>query len=115
MPKYHNQKVRVEGRAFASAAEARRWHELRLLEQAGLISDLVCQPSFVIQPTFHDWQGKTVRQVSYVADFAYFDHGAGVRVIEDVKGCPTQAWRLKWKLAQYVWREAGWRWVVVKA
>ncbi len=70
----------------ASKKEAARLSELRLLEKAGEIQNLVVQPEF---PIFIN--GKKV--FTYVADAAYFDGKR--RIVEDTKGVRTQVYRLK--------------------
>jgi hypothetical protein len=92
--KYNAIKTEIDGRVFASRAEARRYSELCLLEKAGEIRNLECQPKFPI----------TVNKKHicyYIADFQYSNEG-GV-IIEDVKGVKTPVYKLKKKLveAQY--------------
>lgn len=88
--KYGAQRTEFDGRVFDSRAEAERYAELRLLERAGLISGLECQPVYVLQ------DGPRETRVTYRADFAYVEDGR--RVVEDVKGVETALWRLKAKL-----------------
>lgn len=106
--KYRNEPVRVDGYAFDSEAEARRWRNLRLLEVAGQIAGLKVHPVYEVFAAFHDSQGRRVRAITWEADFAYAE--AGRRVVEDVKsrgrrkgkrwvgGTCTEAWRIKVKL-----------------
>lgn len=77
--KYGAEPTYVGGLRFASKAEARRYEELTLIERAGGISDLVCQPRFVIV----DKSGHG-RALYYVGDFSYTEGGR--TVVEDVKG-----------------------------
>lgn len=95
--KYGNRKTIVNGIKFDSKAEAERYRELRLLEKAGEIKDLILQPEFLLQDKFR-YNGKTERAVKYIADFKYFDIAKGVYVVEDVKGVETEAFRIKRKL-----------------
>lgn len=92
-PKYRNKKVMIDGRTFDSIREGKRYQELRLLEKAGEISHLECQPRFKLfcgtRPVLFD----SGRQATYVADFAYFDGER--RVIEDAKGFRTPEYKLK--------------------
>jgi hypothetical protein len=91
MTKYHAIKTEIDGRVFASRAEGRRYSELCLLEKAGEIENLECQPVFQI----------FVNQkhiCNYLADFKYTNHG--VTIIEDVKGLKTPVYRLKKKLVE---------------
>jgi len=113
--KYGNRPTTVDGHAFASKAEARRYRELRLLEAAGEIRDLVLQPRFELQAGF-EYRGRRVLPITYVADFQYWDRRTGERVIEDVKGHRTEAYRIKAKLFVRLCREQhGWRFEEVEA
>lgn len=89
--KYNAIKTEVDGRVFASRREARRYEELVILEKAGEISGLVCQPNFRI----------TVNEkhiCNYIADFQYTDEIKDELVVEDVKGMKTPVYKLKKKL-----------------
>ena len=95
----------MDGRTFDSQAEARRFRELRLLEDSNLIVDLVTQPEFILLAAFEDVQGRKHKGIKYVADFAYTDKD-GNRIVEDVKGgkaTQTPAFRIKfkWAIAKY--------------
>jgi hypothetical protein len=90
--KFKNIPTEVDGIAFASKKEARRYGELKLLERAGRIFDLKVHPSFPL-----DVNGHPVCR--YVGDFAYTENGA--RVVEDVKSPITRkhpVYRIKAKL-----------------
>ena len=98
--KYHNKKTEVDGIVFDSRKEAMRWHELRLMERAGLISDLKRQVVFCLIPNLKDDSGKIIeRAVKYVADFCYIQNG--MAVVEDVKGIRTREYVLKRKMMLY--------------
>ena len=90
--KYGNTKVTVDGIEFDSKAEACRYGDLKLLVRAGEITDLDLQPKFDLFG-----QGHT-KICSYRADFGYTVVKTRLRVIEDVKGMKTPAYRLKAKL-----------------
>ena len=82
--KYKNRKVFIDGIKFDSAKEARRYRELKLLEDAGEITDLRRQVRYELIPA-QRIDGKLVeRKVDYVADFVYQKDGK--TVVEDVKG-----------------------------
>lgn len=86
----------VEGIVFASLREARRFVELRQMERAGLISELICQPSFPVQIG-------DAHFCTYRADFSYNDTREGGLVIEDVKSTGSrkdEAFRLRRKAAE---------------
>lgn len=88
--KYGNEPVTVDGHRFQSKREARRYGELKLLERAGVITNLELQPCFTITVNGQ-------RVCTYYADFAYVDR-SGHRVVEDAKGFKTAVYRLKRKL-----------------
>lgn len=93
--KYGARRTFLDGRWFDSAAEAKRYTTLRLLERAGCIRDLKCQPAFRLYGA-----GGTL-VCSYRADFQYDivrADGAGRRVVEDVKGKRTEAYKIKARL-----------------
>ncbi|MDR3243256.1 MAG: DUF1064 domain-containing protein [Elusimicrobiota bacterium] len=93
--KYHAQKTEIDGITFASKKEARRYAELKLLEQAGKIKDLQLQPRFCLQDGFV-YQGKKIRQIEYVADFQYLI--GDVWIVEDCKGMRTEIYKIKKKI-----------------
>ena len=95
--KYGNQKTTIDGILFDSKREAARYQELRLLEQTGKIAHLKQQPVLILQDKFQQ-QGKTIRAITYKADFAYYDLETNQAVIEDVKGMETDVFRLKKKM-----------------
>ena len=105
--KYHAQKTVVDGIAFASAKEARRFRELKLMQAAGEIKDLRIQVPFVLIPSqvIRDDRGrkiKTERACKYVADFVYWDCHRRRKVVEDTKGVRTKEYIIKKKLMLYV-------------
>ena len=91
MNKYHARKTTVDGITFDSAAEARRYMDLRLLERAREIGDLQRQVRF-------DFVLHGIKIGTYVADFTYTDAATRARVVEDVKGVRTPVYVLKKKL-----------------
>lgn len=86
----------VDGVLFASKAEAARYVLLALRHRVGEIDALELQPEFLLQEPFTDAAGRKHRAIKYRADFAYTE--GGKRVVEDVKGFETQAYRLKKKM-----------------
>ena len=75
MSKYGNRRTTVDGVTYDSAKEARRGAELRLMERAGVISDLCAQVKFILIPA-QKQGGKVVeRAVTYIADFVYTQDG----------------------------------------
>jgi hypothetical protein len=94
--KYRAVKTVVDGIRFDSKLEAKRYQELRLLEQSKAISALICQERFPI--TVPSTSGRLAHICDYIADFAYWSDGC--RVVEDVKGMRTPVYRLKKKLVE---------------
>ena len=95
--KYNSQKTEVDGIKFDSRKEARRYRELKLLEQAGEIEDLRMQVKYILIPAQREpdtvgarggiIKGKVIeRECSYLADFVYRIGGTSEEVVEDVKG-----------------------------
>ena len=92
--KYRAKKQTVDGITFASRAEASRYMDLKLLQQAGKVYDLRRQVPFVLAPAVLIRGAKRKSPaLRYIADFVYMRDGE--RVIEDVKGAMTQAYRIK--------------------
>jgi hypothetical protein len=89
--KYNNVPTVVDGRRFDSKKEAARYGELKLLQAAGQIAELACQPPFQLVVN-------GVKVGKYVADFVYLDCTTGELVYEDVKGVRTAVYKLKAKL-----------------
>lgn len=112
--KYRNVRTRVGDEVFDSKREAQHWHELKLREQAGEISELRRQVSFsLFTPTnvlpavatsgleaLQCHESGIVQEVArYVADFTFRD-SFGVAHVQDVKGgraTQTQLYKLKKK------------------
>lgn len=102
MSKYGSKKTMIDGIIFDSKREANRYCELKLLEKAGKIKDLKLQHQFLLQPPFKK-NGKTIRAITYVADFVYFDLERMRNVVEDVKGYKTDVYQLKKKIFEYIY------------
>ena len=102
MNKYHAKKTIVDGFKFDSKKESDRYAFLKLMEKSGKISDLELQPEFLLQERFV-FNGKYIREIRYVADFAYTYNGK--RIIEDVKGMKTDVYIMKKKMLQFNYRD----------
>lgn len=89
--KYNARATIVDGYRFPSRREANRYAELKLMERAGLISNLSLQVPFPITIN-----GQVVTR--FVADFTYKQDGKDV--CEDCKGFRTDIYKLKKKLVQ---------------
>ena len=82
-------KTEIDGIMFDSKHEAKRYQELRLLEQAGEITNLRLQVPFELIP-----KSKHGMPIRYIADFTYNDQ-SGQLIVEDAKGVKTPVYRLK--------------------
>ena len=99
--KYGNRRTKIDGIDFDSEKEAGRYAELKMLEKAGVISDLKLQVPFELQPGFY-YKGEKIQSIRYVADFVYMQDGK--QVIEDVKSDGTRknkVYQLKKKMMLY--------------
>ena len=93
--KYGNVRTEIDGHTFDSKAEARRYSELKILQQCGEIKGFGLQPSFVLPG-----------DIRYRPDFIVC--GADGEIwVEDVKGMETKEFKIKKKLwdAHYPWLE----------
>lgn len=108
--KYNNKKVVIDGHTFDSTKEGNRYLELKLMERAGVISELELQPKFEIIPKFES-EGVKYRATHYIADFKYKDNGQ--EIVEDVKSYITKRHPVyimkkklfKLKYPQFIFRE----------
>jgi len=81
--KYSAQKTTSNGRTFDSKREACRYEQLKIMEQAGLITGIMPQVKFKLEGC------------SYFADFVYFDCKSRTWVVEDSKGFRTSGYKQK--------------------
>ena len=79
------------GRLWDSGGECRRYAQLLLLEKAGEIQDIECQPTVHL----------TRARISYRADFVYTERGR--TVFEEFKGVRTQ----RFNLIAHLWKYYG--------
>lgn len=91
--KYRARKFEMDGIMFDSEQEARRYRMLSGDAKAGLISDLIMQVSY-------EFIENGRRCFIYRSDFNYTVTATGEQVIEDVKGMPTDVYKLKKKLIE---------------
>ena len=90
----------MDGIAFDSYKEAKRYQELKALEKYGVIQDLQLQAKFLLIPS-QRINGKVVeRECSYKADFVYKENGK--TIVEDTKGFRTPDYIIKRKLMLFV-------------
>ena len=100
--KYGNRKTQIDNVVFDSYVEAERYLFLKARMQAREITGLALQPKYELQPSFKR-NGKTVKAITYTADFEYFE--GETCVVEDVKGFETQQFRLRQKMFLYHYPE----------
>lgn len=86
--KYNAVKTEVDGIKFDSKHEASRYRELRVLEQAGEITNLRLQVPFELIP-----KSKYGMPIRYIADFVYNENDR--LIVEDAKGVKTPIYKLK--------------------
>lgn len=99
MKKYRNKKTEFAGFTFDSAAEARRYGELMILERVGKIEKLQRQVPIALVPGAKLHGAARARPaIRLVVDFAYVESGA--QVFEDTKGFETAASLMKRHLAK---------------
>ena len=108
-------KITIDGILFDSLAEGQRYTELRAVEAAGKISELICHPKWdlienpvllpeQIRDTVYSGK-KMTNKLTFEADFAYLENGR--QIVEDVKGKITksnykfvlkEAWLVRFKM-----------------
>ena len=102
----------IDGIQFESKKEANRYCELKMMEKAGMISNLQRQVKFVLLPTQREpdqvgarggiKKGKVIeREVAYIADFVYNIPNCSSPIVEDTKGFKTKDYILKRKMMLY--------------
>ncbi len=94
-PKYKNQPMEADGHKFASKKERNRYFELKLMRLSHDIHGLLLQPRYPIEIGGIKVRFASGRQLTYVADFEYWDVKLGRLVVEDVKGMKTQVYKIK--------------------
>ena len=99
--KYGAVKTEADGIVFDSRKEARRYTELKQLQEAGEITNLQRQKRYVLQPAF-ELNGKKFRPIIYISDFEYDKDGQ--HHTEDVKGKVLPVFKIKAKLFAYKFR-----------
>ena len=100
MSKYKNKMSNVDGEHFDSIKEANRWRQLKLMEKAGLITDLKRQVKHELIPAQYINGRCAERAVTYTSDFEYDTDGG--HTVEDVKGMRTKEYVIKRKLMLYI-------------
>lgn len=92
--KYGAQKQTRDGITFDSKREARRYADLKLMEQIGEITDLKLQVPIYLMGQDGPIRTPTGQRRKYVCDFTYKDRAGRIRY-EDSKGFQTKDYKLK--------------------
>lgn len=95
--KYSNKKVIYDGIVFDSTGEGNRYLELKLLQTSGHITELEIKPKYDLTPTIR-LGDRTWSKTRFTPDFKYFDCDKGITVIEEYKGCKTEAYQIRLKI-----------------
>ncbi|MBQ2183869.1 MAG: DUF1064 domain-containing protein [Lachnospiraceae bacterium] len=115
--KYGNNPVTVDGIRYDSSNEARRHAFLKIMEQAGNISNLRYHVNFELIPAITKEEvvhlktkdkivTKTVQTARYYeADFVYTVTKTGEEVVEDFKGQETDLFKFKAALFFYIYKK----------
>jgi hypothetical protein len=82
--KWNARRTTVDNITFASALEARRYGQLKLLQAAGEISELLVHEVFTVLEEARDADGHMLPKVTWESDFVYQENGH--TIVEDVKG-----------------------------
>ena len=96
--KYKNKKINTPDGVFDSKFEYEEWCRLKLLEKAGVISNLKRQVPIQLLPNQNTSEG-CVRGVKYIADFVWEENGR--TMVSDSKGVETDEYKIKKKLLLY--------------
>lgn len=104
MNKYKAKKTEYNGKIYSSKKEAKRAHELHILEASKHITGLREQVVYILAPSVVI-KGRKRPPLRYIADFEYMDMSkpAGERfIVEDCKGFRTAVYNLKRHLMKSV-------------
>jgi hypothetical protein len=107
--KVRNKYNAVKTNGYASKRESSRADALKLLQRAGLITELREQVVYVLAPSVVI-QGRKRPPLRYIADFVYWEIDQmrknefpnGKFIVEDVKGKITDGYRIKRHLMKSV-------------
>jgi hypothetical protein len=100
--KYRNKVCEFGGEKFDSAKELKRYRDLMILQDIGMIAGLTRQVPFVLAPgVLIAGERRKRPAIRYILDFLYTT-GDGSMVHEDVKGMQTPVYRLKKHLMKTV-------------
>lgn len=99
-----------DGILFDSVLEMKYYRDVVCpLVESGEIVEVELQKSYELQPKFtHD--GKTVRAITYVADFYLVYKNGDIEVV-DTKGCPDNLAKMKRKMLWYHYPTLTYKWI----
>lgn len=100
MNKFNAKKVTIDGITFMSTREGSRYCQLKLMQKAGMISNLEWQKPYELIPAQYEGKKCIERSLKYIADFVYTENGQ--EVVEDSKGFRTKDYVIKRKLMLYI-------------
>jgi hypothetical protein len=92
--KFNNSSITIDGFNFQSKKEGRRYQTLKVMLEAGQITDLRMQVSYVLNEAVkYAGEKRKTPTMKYIADFVYTDVATGQIVVEDVKSAVTRKLR----------------------
>jgi len=96
--KYRNKKVIYKNQVYDSKAEFKQIQNLQSKADNGYISSLKIKPRFLLQESFKDRAGKTIRSINYTPEAYYIENN--IKKVLEVKSKPTitDAYTLRKKL-----------------
>ena len=94
--KYHNKKTVVDGISFDSRKEARRYEQLKVALELGVIEDLRLQVDFTLIEAYTDAHGERHQALRYKADFTYKVRSAGYDHLAKLGYEDVEFWRSLW-------------------
>lgn len=91
-------KPTLDGYIFDSEPELKRYVELKVMQEKGLIRDLKVHPEYILYKGIKNNHGQHIYQWKYTADFEYFDLEIMVLCAEDVKSLTISSKTVKGKI-----------------
>ena len=107
--KYNNNRITVDQIRFDSQEESRFYELLKRMKANGEILNFELQPKYLLQPAFK-YNGKTVRAITYTADFLVYHLDGTVEVV-DIKGMETQQGIMRRKMFWYKYPDLKLTWL----
>ena len=101
--KFRAVKCTIDGHKFDSMLESKYYLHLLREQQAGRVKSFDMQVKFILQDKFKK-NGKSIREIAYVADFD-ITYADGKRLVIDTKGRETADFKIKHKMFDYRYPE----------